>query len=151
MGSEDNTVEMRPAATLADYLYLRKLRNEVRLSMTNNTGRICLWQQLRFYWRKPAGIDIYIATVDGARAGYLLLREQPPTALITEAVGAAFRGRGIARRMVEYAKTLRPHLTADILETNAASLRLHRSAGFVETGQDGPVKHFRFSRGGAAA
>src|SRR5262245_29736347 len=44
------------ARTIWDYLYIRKLRNRVRLHMTNHTAKVSLLGQLRFYLNKPANV-----------------------------------------------------------------------------------------------
>lgn len=132
-----------------DFLFVRRLRNGVRMNMTGDTAPIGIWRQLRFWWRTPSGIDLYVAVIDGHRAGYLLLRKGGATTYITEAVDAAYRGRGIAKTMIRHAQGLCDDLTAEILLTNAASLRLHEAAGFVRAGDDGRVAVYRLGPGRA--
>lgn len=114
--------------------------------MTNHTAPIGYVQQLLFYARKPSTVDVYIAYLGSRRAGYLLLRHESGTTLVTEAVDEPFRGMGVATRMVQYAKRLCPNLTAEIRTDNAASIRLHRSAGFTLVAAQGEVQTFRFVR-----
>lgn len=114
--------------------------------MTNHTAPIGYVQQLLFYVRKPSNIDVYIAYLGSRRAGYLLLRHENGTTLITEAVDEPFRGMGVATRMVQYAKHLCADLTAEIRADNAASVQLHRSAGFALEAAQGDVQTFRFVR-----
>ena len=104
--------------------------------MTNNQGKISLLQQARFYLNQPANIDVYIAFVGRRRAGYLLLRQVNKTHMITEAVASSFRRKGLGARLIEFAQTRADHLTADILATNVASVRLHEGCGFECVGRD---------------
>ena len=131
---------------MADYLFLRALRNRVRQNMTNNTGLINYVEQMRFYLRKPANVDIYIAYVGSKRAGYLLLRHEPSTTLITEAVDESYRGIGVATRLVRYAQDLCADLTAEILAGNDVSIKLHQAAGFRFVSARGAVRTFRFAQ-----
>ena len=116
--------------------------------MTNSTTSISHLQQLRFYMQKPRNVDIYIACVAGRRIGYLLLRREETTTLITEAVDESYRRAGVARRLVQYAQAIHANLTAEILSSNVASIRLHEAAGFTFTRAEGDVQSFRFSRTG---
>ena len=124
-------VVLAEAVSLPDFLYCRQLRNRVRFNMTGDTEPISLPRQLKFWWRRPPNLALYIARVDGRRAGYLLLRDQGDTALITEAVDDAFRRRGVGAAMIRFAQARHADITADILATNAASLGLHRACGFL--------------------
>jgi ribosomal protein S18 acetylase RimI-like enzyme len=144
---EHENFEIRHAQSLADYLFLRTLRNRVRHNMTNNTASINYIQQMRFYFRKPANVDVYLACVGSRRVGYLLLRKEGPTTLITEAVDEPYRGSGIATRMVQYAQRLYADLTAEILAGNVASIKLHKAAGFTFVSARGNVHTFRYTHG----
>ena len=114
--------------------------------MTNNTAPLGYLQQLRFYVNKPPNTKLYIAWVGAKRAGYLLLREESTGCFITEAVDERFREAGVATRLVRYAQERCANLTAEILLTNTASIKLHQSAGFEYAGDDGRVAVYRFER-----
>ena len=116
--------------------------------MTNSTTPISYVQQLRFYLRKPRNVDIYIACLEGKRIGYLLLRHEEVTTLITEAVDESYRRSGVARRLVQYAQGIHANLTAEILRSNFASIKLHEAAGFTFAGDQGDVRRYRFARSG---
>ena len=113
--------------------------------MTNNTALIGFTQQLRFYFSKPANVEVYIARVKSRRVGYVLLRNEGSTTLVTEAVVEFCRGAGIGTRMLRYAQHLHADLTAEILEDNVASIKLHLAAGFEFVGAKGRVRTFRFT------
>ena len=147
--SEHEEVGIRRAQSLADYLFLRTLRNRVRQYMTNNTASIGFMQQIRFYLRTPANVEIYIARRGGKRVGYLLLQHIGTTTLITEAVDASHRGSGIGTRMVRYAQQHHPDLTAEIRIGNTASVRLHEASGFTLAGTRDDVQCYRYSRSDA--
>lgn len=137
---------IRKASSIADYAFLRVLRNEVRLRMTNNRGRIGVLQQLRFYLSPPPNLELYVAFVRGRRAGYLLLNRKPDTCMITEAVSDAFRRQGIGSQLIAFAKTRCDDLTADILVTNIPSIRLHEASGFVYQETVGEIATYRYKR-----
>ena len=139
-------ITIRRARSIADYLFLRTLRNQVRQSMTNDTGLVTLLQQAHFFLAKPAAIDIYIAFAGSNRAGYLLLRRCGGTTFITEAVEARFRRNRIAARMVRFAQDLCTDITAEIRSDNAASITLHLDADFVRSNTAGEIQIFRFMR-----
>lgn len=141
--SSASKVKIRPARSLADYLFTRRLRNQVYLNMTGNPAPISLWQQLKFYWRRPAGFELFIAVFEDRRAGYLLLRPDGSTWLITEAVAKEFRGHGVATAMVRFAQSRFGDLTAHILLSNSASLRLHESCGFTRSSEDKQTAQYR--------
>jgi len=126
-------------------MFLRRLRNQVRHQMTNSTASVGYLRQFRFYLSKPPNLRVYIAWMDSTRAGYLLLREESTSCFITEAVDERFRGRGVAKRLIQFAQKCCADLTAEILLTNTASIKLHRSAGFEFSGDDGRIAVYRFS------
>jgi GNAT superfamily N-acetyltransferase len=142
--SVDGGCDIDAARTLWDFLYVRALRNRVRMQMTNDTGKVGFLRQLRFYRNKPANVQLYVARIGGARAGYLLLREAGVETFITEAVDERYRRNGVGRGMVEFAKSRARSITAEILVGNVASRRLHEAAGFTLQGDDGRVATYRF-------
>jgi RimJ/RimL family protein N-acetyltransferase len=133
---------IRPARSALDFDYVRRLRNANSIHLTGDGGRIGVLRQLRFWLWRPPAIDLYLATCDGRRCGYLLLRRAADTTYITEVVDARFRGRGIAYEMIRFAAARHPHLSAEIFAVNEASRRLHARAGFVLAGSaDGRERH----------
>lgn len=135
-------IAIRPAASALDFEYVRRLRNANRRFLTGHAGRIGLLRQLRFWLRRPPGIDLYVAERDGRRCGYLLLRRDGATAWITEVVDARHRGHGVAQEMIRFAAARHPHVSAEILADNEASLRLHARAGFARVAAaDGRERH----------
>ena len=72
---------IRRARSIADYLFLRALRNSVRQYMTHHTASIDYIQQLRFYLRRPGNVEIFIACIGARRVGYVLLRCEGKTTL----------------------------------------------------------------------
>ena len=137
---------IRRAHSIADYLFLRTLRNSVRQYMTNHTASIDYIQQLRFYLRRPDNVEIFIACIGARRVGYVLLRCEGKTTLVTEAVVESHRGAGFGARLLHYAQDLRADLTAEIRDDNIASINLHRAAGFKFAGAKPGVQTFRYTR-----
>jgi ribosomal protein S18 acetylase RimI-like enzyme len=146
----ETELSIAEACSLADYLFLRALRNEVRGLMTNHTGHIGYWQQLKFYiatrYRGAAPITVFIARRRGRRAGYLLVRQTAGGAAVTEAVDAKFRQRGIGRKLLAFAQARYPNVVAEIREDNAGSIRLHESMGFVRESSAGGILTYRFRK-----
>ncbi len=114
--------------------------------MTNSTAPIGYVRQFRFYLNKPPNVKVYIAWMGARRAAYLLLRRESTGCLITEAVDERFRKAGVATRLVRFAQECGADLTAEILLTNTASIKLHQSLGFDLSGHDGRVAVYRFKR-----
>ena len=91
--------------------------------------------------------DTFVAELDGRVAGYVLVGAGWPMQshahvahLRGLAVAAEFRGRGIARDLVEHALgqlALRGarRIRSRVLATNPASLAVHAACGFVEEGR----------------
>ena len=144
--SDSCDFRIRAATSIADFLFLRRLRNQVRDQMTNSTAPIGYFRQFRFYLNKPPNVNVYIAWKSAKRAGYLLLRQESTSCFITEAVDERFRKAGVAARLVRFAQERCADLTAEILLTNSASIKLHQSAGFEFSGDDGRTAIYRFER-----
>lgn len=139
------SVVVSEASSVFDYLFLRKLRNEVRHDMTNNTDYIGVLQQLHFYLNKPSNVDIFIARIQNVRVGYLLLRLESNEWFVTEAVHRDYRRKGVASSLLAYAKENYTSLKAEILMRNEASMRLHEAAGFVFLGSYGGIASYSYT------
>ncbi len=144
--SDSYDFRIRAATSIADFLFLRRLRNQVRDQMTNSSAPVGYIRQFRFYLNKPPNVNVYIAWISAKRAGYLLLRQESTGCFMTEAVDERFRRTGVAKRLIHFAQECCADLTAEILLTNTASIKLHQSAGFQFSGDDGRVTIYRFNR-----
>ena len=142
---EDYSFKILRASSPADFLFLRKLRNDVSQNMTNMTKSLSIWDQVKFYLNRPPNIEIYIVSVGGQRSGYLLLCDKGSSCFITEAVAENYRKKGLALALINFAKTLRPVLIADILADNCASRKLHEKAGFVEISQHNDIIRYQYN------
>lgn len=145
MLQEDNSLNILKASSLADFLFLRKLRNEVSQNMTNLTKAISIWDQINFFLNPPPNIEVYVACIDGQRSGYLLLADKEGYCFITEVVAKNYRKKGLGLTLISFAKTLRPVLIADILATNLASRKLHEKAGFTKISQNNNILRYQYS------
>src|ERR1035441_10549870 len=74
--SDSYDFHIRVATSISDYLFLRRLRNQVRDQMTNSTAPVGYLRQFRFYRNKPPNVKVYISWMSAKRAGYLLLRQE---------------------------------------------------------------------------
>jgi len=144
--SDNHNFHIRVATSISDFLFLRRLRNRVRHQMTNSTASVGYLRQFRFYLSKPPNVEVYIAWASAKRAGYLLLRRESTSCFITEAVDESFRKAGVATGLVRFAQECCADLTAEILLTNTASIKLHQSAGFQFAGDDGRIAIYRYKR-----
>ena len=122
---------IKNAKTIGDYLFLRQLRNEVRLNMTGSTNLISLIDQIQFYFLKPANTPIYIAFLKNKRVGYLLIRHTNNAYWLTEAILSKHRHLGIATALINFAKERYSPLKAEIQKSNQASINLHIKSGFI--------------------
>ena len=73
---------------------------------------------------------VRVARMDGWPLGFLALSDDEVHALYLQ---PELQGKGIARALVEDAKTGRDHLALWCIELNARAVRFYRKAGFVET------------------
>lgn len=145
--SGEGGCDVAPAQSIWDYLYVRGLRNRVRQHMTNDTSKVGYLKQVLFYLNRPPNVQLFVARIEGRRAGYLLLRSKGGETFITEAVDDRYRRSGVGRGLVEFAKAQAPLLTAEILLDNLPSRRLHEAAGFSFQADDGRVARYRFIQG----
>jgi len=128
--STNKKLIIRPAISIFDYMFIRKLRNRVRMSMTGFTGQISFFRQIIFWLYKPDDIHLYVALVKSERVAYLLLNFSDGNHYITEAVDTRYRNMGIGSLLIDFAKTKSDRLRAEILKTNTPSLLLHKKNGF---------------------
>ena len=75
VSSDSMPFEIRAATSVADYLFLRRVRNQVRREMTNDTAPIGYFRQLRFYLSRQPNLAVYICSTDQGLAGYLMLQK----------------------------------------------------------------------------
>lgn len=128
--SSSGGLTIRPAISILDYMFIRRLRNKVRVNMTGFTGEISCLRQIVFWLYKPDDIQLYVASIKSERVAYLLLKFSNGNHLITEAVDEPYRDMGIGSLLIDFAKTKSISLRAEILKTNTSSLFLHRKNGF---------------------
>lgn len=141
----ERKLNIKLATSFADYMFTRKLRNEVRVNMTEFTGEITFLQQVVFWMHKPNNIQLYVASIKSERVAYLLLRFSSKRCFITEVVDRAHRNMGIGSSLIDFAKTKSIMLTAEILKTNTSSLYLHEKNGFEHVKTDGSKEIYEYS------
>lgn len=128
--SLNKEIVIRPAISICDYMFIRRLRNKVRMNMTGFTGEISCLRQIGFWIFKPDDFQLYVASIKSKRVAYLLLKMSDGNCLITEAVDESYRNMGIGSSLIDFAKTKSNTLRAEILKTNTCSLELHKKNGF---------------------
>ena len=121
---------------------VRSIRNSCRQYLTNHTGYISQFQQLRWYFRtynpnrKSGKLRLYLLSDEKDRPlAYGALALDGDSLLVTECVATEHRNKGIGTvvldRLMQIGKSENRPLLADILATNAASIALHEKAGFI--------------------
>ena len=129
----NNLILVKKAESLADYFFIRQLRNKNCTFLTGSPSHIGIMQQVYFFVSTPMNISLYIAFYEGKRAGYLLLRSEGDLSLITEVVDSKYRGMGVATSLINFSKNRRNALRAHIQKDNLASLALHKKNNFIFT------------------
>lgn len=120
--------------------------------MTNDTSYIGYLGQLKFYVaarcksKQMRASKIFIARYRSQPVGYLLIRRTHDGALLTTAIDGSFRGRGIGKRLVDFAQRSYADLIAEIRDDNAASIALHESMGFQRESRRDGILVYRFRR-----
>lgn len=128
-----------------DALIARRIRNECRTFLTNNTNFINIPQQIWWYftnYRESAKHKIYRIFIarnsEKQPVGYGALRRSGDELLITECVLKKYRGQGygqaILEKLIDIGKREKLTLGADIRETNKASIGLHEKYKFKLVG-----------------
>jgi ribosomal protein S18 acetylase RimI-like enzyme len=145
-------VTIEEAVSLGDYMFLRRLRNQVRHFMTNDTEPISYFRQFRFFLamkvksQSVASFRIFVATCGPRPVGYLLTRTIDGIAYITEAVDPSFRRQGIGKQLVAFAQDRHAEIVAEIRTENEPSIALHHAMGFVLEGQRNGLEIYRYRR-----
>jgi len=140
-----NTI--KKATNLAEFLFLRKLRNKNRHHMTGLNRKIGIIEQLIFWLKKPNNIEIYIIYSCNVKAGYLLINRVKALNFITEVVDEKFRNKGLGESLIKHAKAKYSKLIADIYESNLASIKIHKKMGFLFIGRPGKnIRRFKYEQ-----
>jgi ribosomal protein S18 acetylase RimI-like enzyme len=143
-------ITIEEATSLRDYMFLRRLRNQVRHLMTRDTAPISYLRQLRFFVsmrrKSPAlpSCRIFIARRGKKRVGYLLTNTVAGVTRVTEVVDRPFRRQRIGRTLVAFAQSRYPEIVAEIGAENEASIALHRSMGFLLEKQQSGTAIYRY-------
>lgn len=134
-------ITFKPVGTLSDILAARRIRNECRTYLTNNTNYIGIPQQIWWYltyYRRAAKKSIYRMFIARNKrnipVGYGALYRHGKELLVTECVAEDFRHRGygqaILGQLIKIAENEKRVLVAEIRDTNKNSIALHEKYGF---------------------
>jgi len=119
----------RRAWNLSDYLELRRIRNSGCEFLTNFSGRIGVFKQLKF-WLHRKDHEIYIFSYKGETVGYISISCANQCYLITIVMLPGFRGAGLGKIAVNYIKQFYSPMVAEIFANNIRSIKLFESCGF---------------------
>jgi len=121
-------VTFRRAKSINDFNILRKIRNTGFEYLTNHSKYLSLIDQYKFYLKKNE-YSIFILTIK-KDIGYLLLKENDKKYFITIVLTPNYRGKGIAKLVIDYFKNYYKTITAVINKNNKNSLNLFIKCGF---------------------
>lgn len=132
----------KPVSSLSDAMVVRRIRNECRSYLTNDTSYISIPRQIYWYftyYRKAAHTDkyrIFIAHNNkGQPVGYGALNLLDGKLFITECISEKFRGQGfgneIIKKLINIARNRKLPLIAEIRASNKISVALHTKCGFT--------------------
>lgn len=88
------------------------------------------------YWRGqyenvrgmiPAA-EVYVCELGGRIVGFIGLADKYIAGLF---VDSAFRGRGVGKRLLDYARGLKPSITLQVYQKNPRAVRFYQREGFV--------------------
>lgn len=129
------------ATSVFDFLRIRKVRNECRTFLTNDTSYISVIRQVKF-WMNMANnkdIDVYYFEVDKEVLGYGLIKTDGKKKWITGGIKTAYRGLGLGRdlfqRLIYF--SLPSEVWLEVMDWNTNALSLYRSLGFKKKGKRG--------------
>lgn len=88
-------------------------------------------EQIKFFFKKPKNIKIFLLIFKKKKIGYLLINKINKKNFITEVIDKKFRRKGFAKILIEHAKKKYNNLFAEILLKNRNSLKFHKKLGFI--------------------
>ena len=127
-------IAVRRAASITDYLSLRRLRNQSFESLTNHPYKIGLLRQVLFWFKRKRN-EAYIFALMGEDVCYVLLAERPDGIYITIVCDPRYRSLGIGTYCLNFIVAMAgkrsKHLKAEIQNSNVSSIRLFKKCGFA--------------------
>jgi RimJ/RimL family protein N-acetyltransferase len=131
-----------PVNTLSDAFIVRRIRNECRTFLTNNTDYIGIPRQIYWYFTyyQHASYErvyrIYITRDSKNKpVGYGALHLTSGKLFVTECVAKKYRGQGwghtILKKLINIGEREKLPLIAEIRQTNKISISLHKKSGFT--------------------
>lgn len=93
------------------------------------------------YWRGQYGnvrqmipvAEVYVCEVHRQVVGFIGLVDKYISGLF---VDSAFRSRGVGKRLLDYAKALKPSLTLNVYKKNIRAVRFYQREGFMIERED---------------
>ena len=129
---------------------LRLIRNECRETMTRDTRVITPEKQADFAdsVRSGGAIWPFLFSIRDeqpfAYVGYMLLRRIDGKMWVSYGLGEKYRGRGLARHIFRFAyDAAMEDVYAEVLETNTASLHVHKELGWINDESRDGIEYLR--------
>ncbi len=130
--------QLTPIRNFLDALKIRKIRNECREYMTNNTSEIDVRKQISWYfniYRKENNknkMTCFLFRVKKKNAGFALIRMELKKYWITGGLTHEYRGKGLGK--VLFANLLKEipsdEVWLEVLNTNEAAKKIYKELGF---------------------
>jgi L-amino acid N-acyltransferase YncA len=136
-------LSLKPLATVKQALLLADIRNQCRLFMTNDQREVTpdgqrQWFETHYSKQTPQRYFVWLLYQQETPVGYAAAKlvQEDNTALITEGLAEAARGKGLGsyllRCLTQQPEVQGKTLVADVRKDNPASQRLHEKFGFKE-------------------
>lgn len=123
-----------------DALEVRKIRNECRHFMTNDTSEINLLQQLIWYFKvykkenNNGNLKCYIFKNNSNNLGFGLIRKSSGKYWITGGLRFSERGKGFGKILFKdlIKKISAKEIWLEVLDSNIAAKKIYNNLGFIE-------------------
>lgn len=130
--------EISPIKNFMDALEVRKIRNECRHFMTNDTSEINLLQQLIWYFKVykkeniKGNLKCYLFKDDSNNLGFGLVRKSLGKYWITGGLMFNQRGKGLGTILFKelIQKVPSNEIWLEVLDTNIAANKIYHTLGF---------------------
>ncbi len=138
--SQGAKYKLKPIESLWEAFEVRKIRNECRHFMTNNTANINVLEQLIWYEQKYKSenqketLYCFLFNTNGKNVGFGLIRQKEEKYWITGGLKKSQRGKGLGRKLFEELIKFVPSkfVWLEVLDSNIVANKLYRDLGFTK-------------------
>lgn len=139
--SQSPNARLKPIENFWDALIMRKIRNEARLFMTNDTSSISIFRQLKWYFKtlKPQQTkgDMlgFLFESDGQDVGFGLISVKEGKYFLTGAIKESQREQGLGKKLfAQLVKSVPSSVVwLEVLDSNTVARKLYEALGFKKT------------------